>query len=355
MRALVVVAVVVAAGAAGGGCARPHLGAAAARAAADSGVPERIVLAMAYAESRGQAIVTEDGARQWVRLVPWRGGRNLAAAAAALGVSEARVRRDPELALRGAATLLARTLGAPSPSAAAAAAASSSSLQAWRAALERFNGGRDPLGDALYADEVLGFAAGGFGGTADDGRAFGLPAAGAPPPSPPQAAWPPRPPSLVGAAFARFVPASAAASRPRIEPIRYIVLHTTENMFPVTVEYFRRPTTAVAAHYLVRASDGLVVQLVDERRAAFHDACFNDGSIGIEHEGYVAAGRRWYSDAMYRASARLVRDVAARNGIPLDRRHILGHGETPDCSDHVDPGPDWDWDRFMRLVTSAGG
>ena len=123
-----------------------------------------------------------------------------------------------------------------------------------------------------------------------------------------------------------------------------------QNTLPVILEYFRKPTTQVGAHYLVDSVAGTTVQMADERLVVFHDACFNEESVGIEHEGYVEAGRQWYSEAQYRASARLVRDIAQRHGIPLDRSHILGHGETPDCSDHTDPGPGWDWDRFMSYV-----
>ncbi|HEY5932985.1 MAG TPA: peptidoglycan recognition family protein, partial [Kofleriaceae bacterium] len=112
--------------------------------------------------------------------------------------------------------------------------------------------------------------------------------------------------------------------------------------------------TKVGAHYLVDSVTGTTVQMADERLVVFHDACFNEESIGIEHEGYVEAGQLWYSDEQYEASARLVRDIAKRHEIPLDRDHILGHGEAPDCSDHTDPGPGWDWDRFMGLVARSG-
>jgi N-acetyl-anhydromuramyl-L-alanine amidase AmpD len=160
-----------------------------------------------------------------------------------------------------------------------------------------------------------------------------------------------RPSDVIGAAYAPFVAAATTTHRPiaagLMRPVRFIVIHTMENTFPNIVEYFRRPGTPVASHYLIRAHDGWTLQMVDERAVAFHDACFNDESIGIEHEGYVVEGARWYGDALYASSARLVADVARRHGIPLDRQHILGHSETPDCSDHTDPGPDWDWDRFM--------
>jgi hypothetical protein len=79
-------------------------------------------------------------------------------------------------------------------------------------------------------------------------------------------------------------------------------------------------------------------------------------SIGIEHEGYLAHGHRWYTDEQYRASAKLVRYLAATFGIPLDRDHIIGHEEIPaetaekSAAQHYDPGPFWDWSYYFDLL-----
>jgi N-acetyl-anhydromuramyl-L-alanine amidase AmpD len=51
-------------------------------------------------------------------------------------------------------------------------------------------------------------------------------------------------------------------------------------------------------------------------------------------------------------SAGLTAAICATYGIPRDREHVIGHDEVPG-SDHTDPGPNWDWTRFMRLVNSA--
>jgi N-acetyl-anhydromuramyl-L-alanine amidase AmpD len=56
---------------------------------------------------------------------------------------------------------------------------------------------------------------------------------------------------------------------------------------------------------------------------------------------------------MYAASARLTAATCRRYGIPVDRKHILGHVEVPG-TDHTDPGPHWDWDRYIRLVRKEG-
>ena len=304
-------------------CSRdePRIEAAAATAAAESNVPAELLLAIAHVESRA----TTEGPAQWIRLIPWRPARDPRRGAALLGVSVGAL-ADPATAMRAAAALLAEAAreagldpGAP--------------IAAWRPALERFAGGRDRLANRLFADQVFAVL---DQPTSDED--FGE-----------------RPGELVGAAFVPYVPLVETAHRPLAEGRRprFIVLHTMQNTRPVILEYFRRPGTTVGAHYLVDSVAGTTVQMADERLVVFHDACFNEESIGIEHEGYVEAGRLWYSDEQYRASARLVRDIAKRHDIPLDREHILGHGEAPDCSDHTDPGPGWDWPRFMDLVAHA--
>lgn len=59
---------------------------------------------------------------------------------------------------------------------------------------------------------------------------------------------------------------------------------------------------------------------------------------------------------MYRSTAALVRYLAAKYDIPLDRQHIIGHDGVPPTSAsgtknmHWDPGTYWDWNRFMALL-----
>lgn len=310
----------------------------------ERGVPPRLLLAMAYAESRLTLAGPDDGRRGWLRINPWRPGRSARRAAALLGGDPVDYERDPVQGMRAAAALLldAQRGAGREPSADPAA---------WRQALERFNSGRLAVADRLYAEQVLLLAQRGFEATTDGGWRVGVAGTGGALPA--TMPFGDRPPDLVGAWFARWVPASVRSRRP-LPPaprgIRYVVVHTTENTFSTILDFFARPGTGVASHYLIRSDDGLTVQMTDERQVAFHDACFNEESIGIEHEGYVAAGASWYGDAMYEASARLVRDVARRHHIPLDRDHIVGHGDAPDCSDHTDPGPAWDWERYMRLL-----
>jgi hypothetical protein len=144
--------------------------------------------------------------------------------------------------------------------------------------------------------------------------------------------------------------------------IRYIVIHTTEVSYDGTITIFQDPKRAASAHYLVRSRDGHLAKFVSPDHVAWHAGnwYFNMHSVGIEHEAYSADEGRWFSDALYETSAALVRHLAARYDIPLDRDHIIGHDEIPGLTMartpamHWDPGPYWDWNRFMRMVRGRG-
>ncbi|MFF8944812.1 N-acetylmuramoyl-L-alanine amidase [Streptomyces sp. NPDC014864] len=156
---------------------------------------------------------------------------------------------------------------------------------------------------------------------------------------------------------ARWVAASPAnyrrADRPADYPVDRIVVHVTQGDYASAVKVFQDPEHAAAAHYVVRR-DGRVTQLVRELDVAFHagNRGYNERSVGIEHEGFVEDAAS-FTDAMYAASARLTARVCARYAIPVDREHIVGHVEVPG-TDHTDPGPHWDWGRYLRLVSDAG-
>ncbi len=99
--------------------------------------------------------------------------------------------------------------------------------------------------------------------------------------------------------------------------------------------------------------DGRIAQMIRELDVGFHagNRDMNERSIGIEHEGFVDRPQDFTAE-MYAASARLAADICARYGIPVDREHIIGHVEV-EGTDHTDPGPHWDWDRYLKLVREA--
>ncbi|WP_406001369.1 N-acetylmuramoyl-L-alanine amidase [Streptomyces sp. NBC_00829] len=145
--------------------------------------------------------------------------------------------------------------------------------------------------------------------------------------------------------------------------IRQIVIHDTEGGYADSLATFQNPATYVSAHYLIRASDGLVTQMVETKNESWHAAnkTVNMHAIGIEHEGYAIKAGSWYTEPQYESSAALVKYLAARFGIPLDREHIIGHDEVPGVLDkgvgaqHWDPGPFWDWNHYMKLMGAPTG
>jgi uncharacterized protein YgiM (DUF1202 family) len=149
---------------------------------------------------------------------------------------------------------------------------------------------------------------------------------------------------------ARWVPAHpdnySRATRAR--SVEWIVIHTIEGSEAAGVSWFQDPRARVSSHYVV-SDRGRVTQMVRERDRAWHAGSYtyNQGSIGIENEGY--AGRDGWTDAQVEALAALTRDLCDRYGIPKDRRHLIGHSEVPGAS-HGDPGSYFPWARFLDLV-----
>lgn len=144
-----------------------------------------------------------------------------------------------------------------------------------------------------------------------------------------------------------------ASSRPDSYPIEMVVIHVTQETFDNTITLFQDPNHAACAHYVTRSADGYIDQMVREHDIAWHAGNwdYNTRSIGIEHEGWVDEPK-WFTDEMYQASAKLTASICNRYSIPKDRDHIIGHVEVPG-TDHTDPGPNWDWDKYMSMVTSA--
>ncbi len=136
--------------------------------------------------------------------------------------------------------------------------------------------------------------------------------------------------------------------------IKSIVIHDTEGSFAGTVSWFKNPDANVSAHYVVRSNDGHIAQMVDEKNVAYHDACNNTNTVGIEHEGYAAKPQQWFTEAMYTESAKLTAYLADKYNIKKEHGPIQGHGEANDCSTHTDPGPGWNWAHYIDLVRTGG-
>lgn len=113
-----------------------------------------------------------------------------------------------------------------------------------------------------------------------------------------------------------------------------------------TDAWFKNPASQVSSHYGIGLT-GEVHQYVKEDDMAWANGRVqnptskivkslggnpNNYSISIEHEG--TATIEW-SKAMKDTSAELIREIAKRHKIPLDRDHIIGHYEIfsgkPNC------------------------
>ncbi len=147
------------------------------------------------------------------------------------------------------------------------------------------------------------------------------------------------------------------AERP-MRTIDRIVIHVTEGRFTGSVRWLRNPRSRGSSHFVV-SRKGRIVQLVSTSDIAWHAGNWrvNARSLGVEHEGWTYR-KGSITDAEYRASARLVAYLATEMEIPIDRRHIIGHAEVRHpggrgwggVGHHTDPGPHWNWDRYLRLV-----
>jgi N-acetyl-anhydromuramyl-L-alanine amidase AmpD len=139
--------------------------------------------------------------------------------------------------------------------------------------------------------------------------------------------------------------------------IDYIVVHDTETSYATTLQLVQDPTY-VSWNYTIRSSDGHVAQHLDAKDVGFQAGNWyiNTHSIGIEHEGFAAEGATWYTEALYQSSAKLVRYLAEKYSVRLDRAHIIGHDQVPGILPgnvrgmHWDPGPYWDWEHYMSLI-----
>lgn len=157
-----------------------------------------------------------------------------------------------------------------------------------------------------------------------------------------------------------YMPGSPNWSERYGTPIDRIVIHTTEGQGSGNISYLLSNTRQVSAHYLVMRT-GAVYQFVPEEKKAWHAGCWNSRSVGIEHEGFASNRNPYtgaavpFTDATYQSSARLVSWIADKWGVPKDRAHIVGHGdaELKNCNDHTDPGPYWDWGRYLALVNQG--
>nr|WP_306187793.1 N-acetylmuramoyl-L-alanine amidase [Streptomyces sp. MK5] len=294
--------------------------------------------------------------------------KTLTKAAGLTGIPAERLRSDAAANIEGGAALLAaaqKKLGEPL----------SENPADWYGAVAEFSGADDSATAAAYANDVYDVIRSGERRTTDAGQQVVL------------AARPQLAPDLAQLALTGLrnvsadgteCPASVScewipapyeqfgtddygnhdvADRPASQRIRYIVIHDTEGTWDGVLNLIKDPTY-VSWNYTLRSTDGHIAQHVKAKDVAWHAGNWyvNAASIGLEHEGFLADPDAWYTEAMYRSSARLVKYLAGKYGIPLDRQHILGHDTVPGPTTgtipgmHTDPGPYWDWRHYFQLL-----
>jgi len=313
--ALALVTAAVALVASGSGAARPSLFHTFREAARAYHVPARLLLAVGYVNTRWRMPTAPalNGGYGVMDLTP----AQLRRTARVAGVDPELARHDLRENVRAGAALLSflhRDLS-------------------WHAAVERIWG-------APLADEVLGRA-------------------GREPAGSPRAEYP-------GAHWLAASPSNySVANRPLSDRITTVVIHTTDGSYSGTLSWFRNPAAQASTQYVVRSRDGDVTQMVREKDEAWHagNGAVNATSIGIEHEAFTT-NCAWYTDSMYRSSAQLVAYLVTKYLIPVNRTHVIGHYQVPDpnhpgqfggFSHHTDPGPCWDWPKYMSLVRDFAG
>lgn len=289
----------------------------------------------------------------------------LADAAELTGVDPAVLRSDPVQNIRGGAALLAehqRDLGVTSDDPAD-----------WYGAVAKYSGAADTGSANTFAAEVFATINEGVERVTDDGQSVRLAptavepnttqladlglrqtqTAGAECPASLACEWLPAPYEAFGEGdYGNH----DKANRPYSQKIDYIVIHDTEATWATTLKLVADPTY-VSWQYSLRSADGHIAQHVKAKDVAWQAGNWyiNSKSIGLEHEGFAALGT-WYTEAMYRSSAKLVRYLAAKHRIPLDRAHIIGHDNVPGTIPstvrgmHWDPGPYWDWSHYFDLL-----
>ncbi len=149
-----------------------------------------------------------------------------------------------------------------------------------------------------------------------------------------------------------------------------VIIHTCEGSYSGCWSWLTNSSAGVSAHYVVNSDGTEVSQLVAESNKAWHIGasyecdlnsgvdCWRDGyssnhfTVGIEHAGYSSQST-WHSGLLDR-SAKLVCDITRTWGIPIDRYHVVGHGQLQPYN-RVDPGPNWPWTDYLARASSACG
>lgn len=337
-------------------------------------VPGDLMLAMAAVEGGlalpSKRVVGSDDEIHFAGVLELRHGAfdSLARGATLMGTTELALEEDLALGTEAGAKVL--------DALATEAGIDRDDLGAWTVVVEKMSGYREPERRAEYRARVFDKLAKGGVLRVRGGETITLPAHDE---LPGGVTLAPPVPRLQGMDYApaETFPTDCTdkCSATRTGPITWIAIHDTEGGWDASVATLQNDP-GKSVHYIVDRDGSRVGQFIPESYNGWHvgNSYYNNRMIGIEHVGKAADDD--YRVEMYAASALLIKDIAARNDIPLDRAHMIAHQEVPDggviaqdsppCTDspgqciasgkyggsnnHADPGTNWEWCQFMELV-----
>ena len=345
-------------------------------------VPVSVLQAVSYVETQWSAVVPEvhsaneaQDTDHHLRVYGVMGlknddvfGNSLFRAASLIGKTSADLQRDSVLNIRGAAALLRSYQSDPQ--------ASETDPSAWYEAIKLYSGMKEDSDAESYLNDVFAVLRKGVTGkgieiasrsllreptfkTRANSAAFSMSVASDGPAA--------LTVSASGEALTATKPSTVWDPSPNYTAItikpRFIVIHDTEGGFSGAVSWLKDPVSNASAHYVIRSSDGFIKQLVRDTNKAWHARCWNTDAIGIEHEGYEKQPTKYFTEAMYASSAKLVRYLTQAYSIPRTQVHIIGHNAwqqsffpqtgLANCNDHTDPGSGWKWAHYLGLVTAT--
>ena len=161
---------------------------------------------------------------------------------------------------------------------------------------------------------------------------------------------------VVGLPDTKFIPSPNWGVRSVGDKIDTLVIHSTViNTLEGTERAFLDDKERrVSAHYVVDR-DGTTIQMVDERRTAWHAGVselggrtgVNDFSVGIELVN-LNDGKDPYPEAQYQAVKRILEDLRRRWEIPDD--HVVSHAAIARPVGRKSDPVGFDFARLLRLV-----
>lgn len=149
--------------------------------------------------------------------------------------------------------------------------------------------------------------------------------------------------------------------------IEMIVVHISSGTLDSMTSWFMQPVSQASSHYGV-GKNGEIIQYVPENLKAWHAGKIDNPtaklviqkainpnlySVGIECEGQDLKNA---PEAQRKALYSLISDICIRNGIPIDREHIVGHYEIATKTRVNDPSPDHSiMDKIVENVKILSG